>query len=81
MGKMAPTIPPVATGRVYYLVRSARMQLCIVNKKQQLRMPITDSPLWAAGISTTATGDFLKTAHTKNRILVLFFGPKIQAQN
>jgi hypothetical protein len=31
------------------------MQLCIVNKKQQLRMPITDSPLWAAGISTTAS--------------------------
>jgi hypothetical protein len=23
----------------------------------------------------------LKTAHTKNRILVQFFGPKIQAQN
>jgi hypothetical protein len=28
-----------------------------------------------------ATSGFLKTAHTKNRILVQFFGPKVQAQN
>jgi hypothetical protein len=31
--------------------------------------------------NTRATGGFLKTAHTINRILVQIFGPKIQAQN
>jgi hypothetical protein len=31
--------------------------------------------------NTRATGGFLKTAHTENRILVQIFGSKIQAQN